>query len=381
IAGSGPGQFSHPTSIAVDSSGGPSAGDVYVGDAGTNVVLKFDTNGNFLATNNGSTAPQGGFSSLVGVAVDQSGNLWTADANTDNITEFGPTGTFLQQWNDTFGTTLAIAVDATQNAVYLIRGLQTTERFTLTGGNETVIDNEGTGVALGLDPQSGDLYVDHSDHVSVWDPTGTQIDSIALTSSTSQGLAFGSSAGHLYVSDTSTATVTISGAATPAGPPATFSESATTVPDTGAMLNATIVPFGLDTTCQFQFVADAAFKASGYSTATSVACTPADLGSSFTFVQASATVSGLTPATIYHFRAAATNADGTTNGAAKTYETPGPAALVTFPTRHSPDPAAMLNATIVPSGLDTTCQFQFVADAAFQATGYSTSTSVACSPT
>src|SRR5262249_28804073 len=50
IAGSGPGQFSRPTSIAVDSSGGPSTGDVYVGDAGTNVALKFDTNGNFLAT-------------------------------------------------------------------------------------------------------------------------------------------------------------------------------------------------------------------------------------------------------------------------------------------------------------------------------------------
>ena len=35
-----PGQFSNPTSIAVDSSGGPSAGDVYVGDAGNNVVAE-----------------------------------------------------------------------------------------------------------------------------------------------------------------------------------------------------------------------------------------------------------------------------------------------------------------------------------------------------
>src|SRR5262245_18731551 len=43
IACSGSGQFSRPTSIAVDSSGGPSTGDVYVGDAGTNVALKFDT--------------------------------------------------------------------------------------------------------------------------------------------------------------------------------------------------------------------------------------------------------------------------------------------------------------------------------------------------
>src|SRR5262249_34979026 len=110
IAGSGPRQVSRPTSIAGDSAGAPSTGGVYVGDAGTSVALKFDTNGTFLATINGSTAPQGGFSSLVGVAVDQNGNFWTADANTDNITEFDPTGKFLQQWNDTFGTTLAIAV-------------------------------------------------------------------------------------------------------------------------------------------------------------------------------------------------------------------------------------------------------------------------------
>jgi DNA-binding beta-propeller fold protein YncE len=380
IAGSGPGQFSRPTSIAVDSSGGPSTGDVYVADAGTNVALKFDTNGNFLATINGSTTPQGGFSALVGVAVDQSGNFWTADANTDNITEFDPTGNFLQQWTDPFGTTLAIAVDATNGAVYLIRGIQTTERFTLTGGNETVIDGEGTGVALGLDPQTGNLYVDHSDHVSVWDPTGTQVDSITLTGTNSQGLAFGSSAGHLYVSDASADTVTIYGPPTTPGPPVVFSESATNVTGTGATLNATIVPFGLDTTCQFQFVNDASFKATGYTTATSVACTPADLGSSFTFVKASATLSGLTPVTIYHFRAVATNADGTTNGADMTFETPGPPTIVSESATNVLDTVATLNATVIPNGGDTTCQFQFVNDAAFQATGYSTATSVPCSP-
>src|SRR5262245_29458307 len=249
IAASGAGQLSNPTSIAVDSSGGPSNGDVYVGDAGPNVVLKFDANGTLLATIDGSTSTQGHFSSVAGVAVDQSGNLWVADANTYNIIEFDPTGTFLQQWNDTFGTTVAIAVDATHNAVYLIRGIQTTERFTLTGGNETVIDGEGTGVALGLDPVSGDLYVDHSNHVSVWDPSGTQVDSISLTGTNSQGLAFGSSAGHLYVSDATADTVTIYGPPTIPGPPLVFSESFTNVSDTGATLNAQIVPFGLDPTC------------------------------------------------------------------------------------------------------------------------------------
>ena len=101
IPGAGAGQFQNPTSIAVDSSGGPSAGDVYVGDSGNQVVLKFDTNGNFLATIDGTTSTQGHFSVVAGVAVDQSGNLWVADGSTDNIIEFDPTGNFVQQWKDT----------------------------------------------------------------------------------------------------------------------------------------------------------------------------------------------------------------------------------------------------------------------------------------
>src|SRR4030095_8371200 len=60
IPGSGPGQFSLPTSIAVGNvSGGPSASKVFVGDAGNNVVLKFDAARNFLSTIAGRTTPQG----------------------------------------------------------------------------------------------------------------------------------------------------------------------------------------------------------------------------------------------------------------------------------------------------------------------------------
>src|SRR5262245_36374816 len=114
IPGSGAGQFSNPTSIAATQN------RVYVGDAGNAVVLVFDSSGNFLATIDGTTAPQGHFSTVAGVSADVSQNLWAADGNTDNIIEFNSKQKFLQQWNDTFGQTLAISVDATNNAVYLI---------------------------------------------------------------------------------------------------------------------------------------------------------------------------------------------------------------------------------------------------------------------
>src|SRR5262249_45944518 len=147
-----------------------------------------------------------------------------------------------------------------------------------------------------------------------------------------------------------------------------------------ATLNAQIVPFGLDTTCLFQFVDDADFKATGYTTATSVPCTPADLGSSFTLVQASATATTLTKQTPYHFRAAVSNADGTTTVATNTFLPTGPAIITSHSPSTTPVPSATLNAPINPIGLDTTCQFQFVNDADFKATGYNTATSVACSP-
>src|SRR5262249_55078066 len=97
IPGSGPGQFSNPTSIA----GSPSAGKVFVGDPGNNVVEVFNADGQFVQTIDGTSAPQGHFQSLVGISVDQSGNLWTADGSTSNVDEFNALGAFVQQWQDT----------------------------------------------------------------------------------------------------------------------------------------------------------------------------------------------------------------------------------------------------------------------------------------
>src|SRR5262249_56332024 len=108
--------------------------------------------------------------------------------------------------------------------------------------------------------------------------------------------------------------VTISRPQTKAGPPLVTSESAIQTGTTTATLAAGIVPLGNDTTCEFQYVGNADFQASGYDNATSVACTPADLGSSFAYQAATANVSGLTLGAYYHFRVVATNSAGTTTG-------------------------------------------------------------------
>jgi len=324
IPGAGPGQFSNPTSIAVGTAAKGSKAVVYVGDQGNNLVEVFGANGKFQSSLDGSNTPEARFSQLIGVAVDQSNNLWTADGSTDNIDEFDASGKFLQQWTDPFGSTLAITVDSVNGFVYLIRGSQETESFSLTGANETVVDN-GVGVALAIDPSSGNLYVDHGGDVTVYDHHGTQVESLSLGATTnSEGLAFhskgrGKGAGTLYVSDAGNDDVQIFGPPPP-GPPFVTSETETPQGTTGAILNASIVPAGHDTTCVFQYVDSATFDASGYTNATTVPCTPADLGSGFTFQQASATIGGLTIGTFYHFHAIATNSAGTTTGADVTFQ-------------------------------------------------------------
>src|SRR5262249_2457145 len=238
--GTGAGQFTTPTSVAVDSSIGSTRGDLYVGDVSNNVVQKFSPGGKYLATIDGSGTPEGHFVSLAAIAVDQNGTLWTADAGNGSVAQFNKNGTFLGEWIDPSGSPSAIAVDANHGAVYLIT-LGTTERFTFTGGGRTTIDSNFAS-ALALDPQTGNLYVDHGNNVSIYDSTGALIDTLFSLggTTTSQGLAYystgkGNSAGkkdRLFVTDAANNLVTIY-APHPAGAPFITSESSTFVGKTG----------------------------------------------------------------------------------------------------------------------------------------------------
>jgi hypothetical protein len=96
--------------------------------------------------------------------------------------------------------------------------------------------------------------------------------------------------------------------------PSITSESATNVVAPNATLTAQINPNGLNTTCVFQYVDDAAFQKTQYSKAKSVACSPSDSTHPLNPQTWSAIASGLTAGTTYHFRAVATNADGTVDG-------------------------------------------------------------------
>jgi DNA-binding beta-propeller fold protein YncE len=374
IAGSGPGQFSRPTSIAIGAPPGPAANKVFVGDAGNNTVEKFDADGNLIATIDGASTPEGHFQNLVGVATDRDGNLWTADGSTNNVDEFNASGAFVRQWTDTHGSPSAIAIDSARDSAYLtipfLSGCaflcsgNVTERWTLSGTFEGDVElplaygsegfNGPSPSALTVDPSTGDLYVDHNadpnSDIRVYDRSSTQVDQLLIgpTTANSQGLAFATLQGgsarpgqrDLYVSDATNDDITTYGPQSKPGAPLVTYESATPSGPTTATLAAGVVPVGNDTTCRFQYVDYKHFNATGYDAATSVPCSPSDLGSGFAYETATADTRGLATGTTYHFRVVATSSAGTTTGADQEFPA-GPGAWASFSRCPVDDPAML----------------------------------------
>ena len=124
-----------------------------------------------------------------------------------------------------------------------------------------------------------------------------------------RGVGEGNGGGTVFGADS-----TFTAAAGQATAPIVVTGAATLITDTTATLNGTVNPAGSATTYQFQY---------GLTTAYGSTTTAASAGSGFTAVPESASLTGLTLGTVYHFRVTATNAAGTSNGADATFTTSG----------------------------------------------------------
>ena len=259
-AGSSPGQFANATAIAVDNSvGGPASGDVYVADQGNNVVDQFSSTGTFI----GQVADAPGtlsFGSPVGLSVDPNGNLWVVGSG-NNADEFDNTGKFVTGFNDTYGTTSAIAVDSKDN-VYLIRGTGATERWTSAGTGQTVIDesspgsDSSTGTGLAVNQATDAVYIDDTTYVAAYDSAGNKLAQFGQLTG-GAGIAVNSATGALYVVDAPNNVVDIFGQG------ATFPDvttgAASGISQTGATVGGTINPEGVDTTYHFDYGTDTTY--------------------------------------------------------------------------------------------------------------------------
>ncbi len=170
------GSAQNPQFVAVDASGGPSDGDIYIADNTSHVVRKFDTAGNLVTSwaddgvLDGSTTTKGPFHSISGLAVGQDGKLYVGVFEEfngeDELFEFNEGGSFSSEHAvDGAIQPFGISVDGAGNVFYVgyseaverFDGVSSTEVSGLTEGQfGEPIPKSG----LAVDPNSGDLFVD-----------------------------------------------------------------------------------------------------------------------------------------------------------------------------------------------------------------------------
>jgi len=136
--------------------------------------------------------------------------------------------------------------------------------------------------------------------------------------------------------------------------PTVTTSAATNVSSTSATLNGTVNANGLSTTIKFDYGTTTSYGDTILATQSPV------MGTSI--VSVSASLSGLSPNTLYHYRVVATNSAGTTNGADQIFTTiatgTAPSATTNAATNVS-STSATLNGTVNPNGLSTTVKFEY----------------------
>ncbi len=156
---------------------------------------------------------------------------------------------------------------------------------------------------------------------------------------------------------------------TPPNAPTVVTKPASSVAQTTATLNATVNPNGGEvTTCEFEYGTTTEYKS------TPVSCSSLP-GNGTSAVAVSASLTGLTANTTYHFRISATNAGGTSKGSDETFKTPPNApTVVTKPASSVAQTTATLNATVNPNGAEVTkCEFEYGTTTEYKSTPVSCS--------
>jgi sugar lactone lactonase YvrE len=126
--GSGPGQFNVPYDLALDTSG-----NVYVSEPapfapGNHRIQKFSPTGVPLAQWGGPGDGPGQFSDPTGLALDSKGNIFVVDKGNNRIQELSPTGQFVAQWKGPgLVFTSKVALDG-HGSIYVSAGSQVFRR-------------------------------------------------------------------------------------------------------------------------------------------------------------------------------------------------------------------------------------------------------------
>jgi hypothetical protein len=371
LQGSGAGQFIEASGVAIDNSSGLTQGDIYVADPENHRVERFAPNGE-LILGFGEAGPGPGQFERIGinaVAVGPTGTVYVADP--DRVQKFSPAG--------------ALEGEIPLPGVGGIEGLlveSSGELYVLPEREpgEGVRKFDGTGKELGAprDPGAGGLEPSIAlgpgdellvkdpaqEHILGYDPTGAQTLSLVLAEAGGAlgGMTFGN--GALYVLHRNPSFVRLQSIPPPGPIILEGSEKAGSLQTTGATLEAAINPEGPEealgpeeTHYRFEYGESSAYTDSTPETA---------LTPGFEDQTAEAQITGLKPATVYHFRVVAENELGQkAEGPDETFETLPPVSIESESASEVSADSAKLSTELNAHGLPSEYHFEYGTSTAY----------------
>ncbi len=324
--------------LAVDDSGSPANGDLYVTDSDNGRVEVFGSSGSYLGEVNLSLAlPESG-GEPCGVAVDTAGNVYVAfSTSPGHIDRYTPVDgnpaddVFSEQvervGESVGGEVCQIAVDKAGDAYADRWSSGPLFEFTPTEFGEVApvgreVDGSANDVAA--DSKDGHLFVDEGAQVAEYEDGGGAIGTPFGPVSESRGIGVDGSNGNVFVTESVGGRVDVF---MPSGPsaPVVRNEFAANVTSETATLGAEVTPRFRDTHYFFEYGFDTSYAGGKAPAAPGV-----DIGSGFSPEPVQAEVKGLAAGAVYHYRIVAENELGITYGSDRTFVTPpslGPSVL------------------------------------------------------
>jgi DNA-binding beta-propeller fold protein YncE/subtilisin family serine protease len=323
----GAGVLNAPSDIAIAPSG-----YIWVTDTGHERLVKFTSNGGYVTSVGAEGTGAGQFVEPTGIAIAPSGNIWVADSRYYRLEEFGPNGEFVREvhgaghggeGNAEFGHPVGITTDAqgdvwaTDTYYSRIQELGPSGEFIRKFGTAGSGSGQLQGPeAIEVKPSGNLLITDtRNSRVEEFSPTGEFLMQFGAPGSGPGKFAepdgIAASGGLIYVSDWGNNRA--QEWQQPMAPEAT-TQPATGVKSTEATLSGSVNPNGLTTKYHFEIGPTTSYG-------TLVPATDLSAGSGTTVVAVSKAATSLSPATAYHYRLVASNADGNTYGADSTFKT------------------------------------------------------------
>jgi hypothetical protein len=357
-AGAPTGTLEHPEWVAVDNSSNPldpSAGDVYVSDAGHKVVDKFSSSGTYLGQ---ITTALEALHELYGVAVERSGAVWIYEA-TGQIDKYSDalSNEYIERLESPFGTEPGFAIDG-EKRLYVNRGSKQVAQIDTNGkGLIEELDNEESS-AVSVDFSSGDVYVDNVGSVASFRIVPGSTTPMLVERfgeghlSQGGGIAIDSASGLVYVADRSASMVRVF---TPVVVPDVVTGSVSGVAGETVTVKGTVDPDSeVVSSCVFEY-------GTASSSENSVPCeqSPAEIGSGTSPVPVSVKLSGVAPATVYRYRLTAGNANGQNKGEDHVFHIPVAPLVAGETSSNVSSSVATLSTNINPGGALTTYRVEY----------------------